>query len=349
MRVHILADHIPWFGQHSGYELLPRYLDADVRIVKARTTRTQIRLGKMYARTMHWREPNNYVYAAAELRYRVSALRPADVHHILYGEMHHRYWTRRERMPRNVIVTLHHPPAQWARLHSEWRAQLGRLQSALVLYQRDVAEFELYVGKGRVRFVRHGVDTQFFCPAEKNHAAPRILFAGQNGRNFEMLERVVTHLARRYSELRFDFVVRGEMRQRYLPLARLQNHPAIDWHEKISDEQLRALYQRATLVLLPLEACGAVNTLLEALACGVPVVTTNTGGGPDYGGGTIYPFVENNDDDAMLALCEKYLTDVSHRAIVGGACRAFACEHLAWDIAAAEHLRAYKELTARDA
>ena len=142
MRVHILPTISHGLGQHSGYEQLPLYLSANVRTVTARTTRNQIRLGKLYRRWMRWREPINYVHAAAELRYRLSAMRQADVHHILYGEMHERLWNRRERVPRNVIVTLHHPPAQWAQQNPNWRAQLRCLQSALLLYQSDIAEFE---------------------------------------------------------------------------------------------------------------------------------------------------------------------------------------------------------------
>lgn len=53
MRVHYLADRIPWFGNHSDYEQLPRYLSSlvrQVRILRSRTTVNQIRLGRLYAR-----------------------------------------------------------------------------------------------------------------------------------------------------------------------------------------------------------------------------------------------------------------------------------------------------------
>jgi glycosyltransferase involved in cell wall biosynthesis len=46
----------------------------------------------------------------------------------------------------------------------------------------------------------------------------------------------------------------------------------------ISDEELRNEYQRATLLLLPITDCTANNAILEGLACGLPVVTTQVGG-----------------------------------------------------------------------
>lgn len=345
-RIHILADKIPWFGQHSGYHLLARYLDANVRVVSSRTGPNQIRLGKLYARLRGWRWRNDFVYAAAEWRFALDTkLHPSDVQHVLYGEGHHYYFEHWHRAPSNVIATLHHPPAQWRQQHPSYLKNLRRLRSALVLYQCDVDEFEKFVGRERVRFVRHGVDTDFFQPpAQIPTRAQRILFVGQNGRNFEMLERVVTHLAHTFPELRFDFVVRDTIRTRFAPLTRLKNHPAIQWHEKISDTALLALYQNSTLLLLPLDVCGATNAMVEALACGLPIVTTQVGGVTDYGGGTVYPPVKNNDDDAMCALVQTYLQDAARRAMVARASRAFAETTLAWHVVAREHLAAYETL-----
>jgi glycosyltransferase involved in cell wall biosynthesis len=275
MRVHVLADRIPWFGQHTGYGLLPRYLGADTRTVQSRTTLNQIRLGRLYRtlRRRPWRD--DFVYAAAELRFALSSLaHPADVHHVLYGEGHHYYFERWRKAPANVVATLHHPPQQWAQQHPSFLDNMRRIGSAIVLYRCDLDAFEAHVGRGRVRFVRHGVDTEFFRPPVDPPAddSPSLLFAGQNGRDTAMLYRVVTALADRYPEIRFDFLVRDTIRQRFDGLRRLSDHPAVRWHERIADEELRSLYQRSYLLLLPLEVCGATNSMVEALACGLPVI-----------------------------------------------------------------------------
>lgn len=269
----------------------------------------------------------------------------ADVRHILYGEGHNHYLERWKKAPRNLIATLHHPPVQWPQMHPSLRDNLKRLSSAIVLYQSDLAVFESYVRPERVRFIRHGVDTDFFRPSAGGPSLPwRILYAGQNGRNTDMLFRVITVLSQRYPDLRFDLLVRDTIRQRFAGLRQLTSYPAVQWHERLSDEALRTLYQQSYLMVLPLDCCGAVNALVEALARGVPVVTTAVGGVSDYGGGTIYPIVSNNDDEAMLVLIDRYLADPAWRDTVAQQCRIFAEQHLAWPLIAEKHLAAYADL-----
>jgi glycosyltransferase involved in cell wall biosynthesis len=52
--------------------------------------------------------------------------------------------------------------------------------------------------------------------------------------------------------------------------------------ENISDEALLLYYQRSKGLLLSFLDCTASNSILEALACGCPLITNNVGAVLDY-------------------------------------------------------------------
>ena len=51
---------------------------------------------------------------------------------------------------------------------------------------------------------------------------------------------------------------------------------------RLTDEELRDTYRNSHLTLLPLKDATANNALLEAMACGCPVLASAVGGVPDY-------------------------------------------------------------------
>ncbi len=155
-----------------------------------------------------------------------------------------------------------------------------------------------------------------------------------------MLARVVHTLSERHPGIRFDFLVPLHAREDR-GLAPLLKCPAVTWHAGLNDEALRSLYQQAYLLLLPMSFSGANNSIVEALATGLPIVTTDVGGIRDYGGGTIYPVVANNDDRAAVALVEAYLEDPAWRNAISEKCRAFAVRELSWSLVAQKHIDIY--------
>jgi glycosyltransferase involved in cell wall biosynthesis len=156
-----------------------------------------------------------------------------------------------------------------------------------------------------------------------------------------MVVRMINRLAGNGHQVHFDFLV--PRHHRSSPgLAPLQGHPFVTWHGGLNDAQLRDLYQQCHFMLLPMNDSGANTAVVEALASGLPVVTTDVGGIRDYGGGTIFPVVANNDDDAMMALVEQYLSQPAWREQTGKAGRAFAEENLAWPLVARQHMTVYQ-------
>jgi glycosyltransferase involved in cell wall biosynthesis len=333
-----------WFGSHTGYEPLTRFTlnRHDCQVVGPRPGQLARYLGSAYGRLQGRMGRGATDMSEWEMRLRRRLWRP-DATHILYIEQHLDLLRCWHKAPKDLIGTIHLPASVWK---PEQCALLSRIDSALVLYQRDIPFFEHYVGKGRIKFILLGADTEFFqLDAVKLQLPPRILYSGVYLRNEGMLVRVVKQLAEKMPELRFDLLVPVHHRMRPT-LASLLKHPSVTWHAGLTDEQLRELYQQSHLMLLPMNESGANTAIVEALASGLPIATTDVGGIRDYGGGTVFPIVANNDDDAMIALVEQYLAKPCWRDEIAHKCRQFAEEALAWPLVAQKHLQAYQELTA---
>lgn len=340
--VAILHDTIAWFGAHAGYGRLAQALSnvgANVAEVAPRPGLWPRALGKGYS-VLKGLPARHQAATVAEFELLWRWWRRGGIAHVLYAENHGPLFGRWVHAPRSLVATLHLPPARWPK---DALARLPHLQSAIVLSRRDMALFEDRIGRGRVRFIPHGIDTEFFVPAECAPAPECLVFGGVYLRNTAMLARVIAKLHATRPNLRFDLLVpehaRGDEHLRTLAA-----HPAVAWHAALTDNALLALYQRSYLALLPMNLSSANNSILEALACGLPIVTTDVGGIRDYGGGDVFPIVANDDDDGMIALIEQYLDRPSWRNEIAQAARAFAETHLAWPIIARAHLDMYREL-----
>ncbi len=343
MKVLHLRERIAWFGGHSGYEQLTRHLLLlqPVRTVKPRRGRLARYLGSAYAK-LHGRYGRGAT-SLSELEFRMRrSLCRRDASHILYLENHFELLSAWPKAHKDLIGTIHLPPSVWK---PEQCRLLSSVHSGVVLYQRDMPFFERYVGSGRVRFIHHGADTDFFKPdLTKLNTPPRILYSGVYLRNEAMLVRVVERLVKKTPELRVDLLV--PLHHRNAPaLAPLLRHSAVTWHAGLNDEQLRELYQKSYLMLLPLNDSGANTAVVEALTSGLPIVTTDVGGIRDYAGAEVFPVVANNDDDAMVDLVGEYLSKPGWRDEIAQRCRQFAEEKLAWPTVARKHLDVYRELT----
>lgn len=340
MKTLFLSDKIPWFGNHTGYELLPAYIanaGLAVSVVQPKSNLSARLIGKLY-QIYNKMPPGNTYNACSELIFSIKASRN-DLKHVLYIENHLDCFMNKPDS-RNLIGTIHLPPSKWT---PDMLQSLRSFSSAIILYRKDISFFEEYAGKGNISFIRYGVDTDFFVPLKECHPPRRALAAGHYLRNTRMLHAVITRLAPVIPDLRFDILVPQKFRD--LPgYSDLADNAQVTWHQNLNDLELRSLYQNSYLLLLPMENSGASTAVVEALACGLPIVTTDVGGIRDYGGGSVYPIVANNDDDAMLGLVEKYLNDVDWRNEIAANCRKFAEQNLAWPIIAEKHIDAYGAL-----
>lgn len=342
-QVVFLAAGVPWFGSHSGETAMLPHLSrlTKLKTIVPRESFPRRCIGKLYAKFHGWPPRNQYLSFSefhASLLYRTSK---NSVLHLLRSEAHGEFLSSWDMVPKNIVNTIHLPINLWP---EDYRRAVSRLTSVIVYFTSEMERIGSMMKRPNVKFIHDGADVDFFKPApSRPPGPPRILYGGVYLRNEPMLVRTVKRLAEKNSELRFDLLV-PKHRRNSPALAPLLEHPAVTWHAGLNDEQLRGLYQSAYVLLLPMNDSGANTSVVEALASGLPVITTDVGGIRDYGGGTLYPVVANNDDDAMLSLVAQYLAKPAWRDEISRASRCFAEESLDWKLIAQKHLQAYREL-----
>ena len=340
----LLLDHsFAWFGKHAGIGQLGQNLSLNGcpnKVIRPRRGILARIAGKAYSAWM--RHPNrDQALAASECEFALRMRLARSPGHVLILEDHIRFLSPPSKHAR-WIGTMHLPRRCWKESDLEY---LRALPEVIVLSENVRDEFSDIFNRSQIKVLPHGVDTDFFRPwAASREARPRkFIFVGAWLRNTAMLARVIPEISRRFPDVIFDLVVPLFARQDPA-IRQLSSEPSVRWYHNLSDEDLRTRYQTSTAMLMPMEDSGANNAVVEALACGLPIITTDTGGIRSYGGGEVFPLVKNNDDAACLGLAEAYLNQPEFAARIGRECRAFAETRLAWEIAAKEYIAAYQSL-----
>jgi glycosyltransferase involved in cell wall biosynthesis len=99
----------------------------------------------------------------------------------------------------------------------------------------------------------------------------------------------------------------------YHTVERLELHNRVILPDFFSDDDLPALYAGATLFVYPSLYEGFGLPVAEAMACGVPVISSNASSLPEVGGDAVLYF-DPYDIDAMVDAMWRALTDESLRA-----------------------------------
>jgi glycosyltransferase involved in cell wall biosynthesis len=224
---------------------------------------------------------------------------------------------------------------------------------AIVVFSSAQKEFWLQeLPTARAIFVPHGVNVTFFRPrsdsASQQDERPRVIFVGTHLRDFQVLAHVVAGAITAHSTLCFDLVIPVDVRTPELLGLGGRWPERIVFHDRVSSSFLLDLYQKAQVALLPLKDATANNSLMEALACGLPVIATDVGGTRDYLSADCGVLVPPEGRELYVKHLMGMIQDAHARARMSGAARARA-ELFSWETVARQMTQVYWALHSRHA
>jgi colanic acid/amylovoran biosynthesis glycosyltransferase len=226
-----------------------------------------------------------------------------------------------------VCVAPHNPARQELRagLRETFRraAMVHCVSEAMV---KDIGELGLDPAKAMV--IRPAVEPEFFRPAalpRPNDGIFSVVTVGTLiwSKGHEWALRAIRRIADRGINVRFDIIGDGPDRQRvFYTLADLGLQKQVRCHGRQASHEVLRRLQQADVFLLSSLSEGISNAALEAMACGLPVVTTECGGMSEAVTDGVEGFVVPvRDAEAIAAALMRLAGDAALRQRMGQAAR----------------------------
>ena len=156
--------------------------------------------------------------------------------------------------------------------------------------------------------------------------------------------RAFAIIQRDQPDARLTIVGDGSERAALERLARQLALRNVTFVGKVAPERMREFYDAADVYLNSPAIDNMPNSIIEAYAAGIPVVTTNAGGIPYVVTHADTGFMVESDDHEGMARCALELIHVPERALVAVRARDVCLRRYVWPAVAAEWERLYRGL-----
>lgn len=346
----LLRHTLTHIQQYSGYENFIRVLGRQeiqfkeiFRVLSLQRTEFRRKLyfnrrNKLLANKVGlFYNPFSYL-AEMEALHLAQKLHPAVIHNT-FLEDNHGYLGRFRRQNGFALIATTHQPASWWKFMQKPTSFLQDLDHLLAVSTNEADFFDALL-PGRVSFIRHGVDTEYFRITRPIEQRPlRLLFVGNWLRDTAFFADTITTLLKADPGILVDMVYSVDYDINN-PLMALCRFPQVQMHRYISNEALLDLYNQSRLLFLPLKDTTANNAMMEAMACGLPIVTNPLPGTSDYTNDNVCYCYSGKDDCVAYLLHAIYdeatLMQRSQQA------RTLVTEQCSLEKVAAAHAKVYR-------
>ncbi len=246
------------------------------------------------------------------------------------------------------------PKAKKTRFHALFKqviCEAARRADVIIVPSRssraDVVK-HLHIPQERhehVVIIQEGVNPKYQPAEHKNDSAPTLLYVGRRDpyKNLVTLVKAFALVLKTVPEARLRIIGPDDPRYPEAPetAKRLHLQDSITWTGYVEGDELLHAYQQADVFVLPSHYEGFGLPILEAMACGTPVICGNVSSQPEVAGDAAIT-IDPNDTEALAEAITCVLTDPVRASDLRAKGLARA-QQLTWTQAAMETIAAYEQ------
>ncbi len=173
-------------------------------------------------------------------------------------------------------------PARAKQIRRASQRAIGILSVSQALAKEMV---NLGIAPNKISVIYNGVDHQKFgVDSERPYSKPYVLYVGnlKTDKGVMELYQGFAQVAASQSQLQLVYAGTGPMKALIEQQAKRDGlSQRVNWLGSVAHDDLPAWISHAQLLALPSYAEGVPNVVLEAMACGTPVLATRVGGIPE--------------------------------------------------------------------
>jgi len=224
-----------------------------------------------------------------------------------------------------------------------------RTADAIICYtttERDQV-VDLGITSDKIHVIHNGIDTGTFVPSKSMSQKKQILWIGRftPGKGVEYLLKGFAAFSKEFPDYTLVMIGEGPLKNGCIRMMRdMGLDDKVILRDFIPNKKLPSLYQESSLFILPSLEEGVPRTILEAMACGRPVICTALPQLVDIvsGCGILTPI---GDAGAVANALSELASDPALAYNLGLSARAKVASQYSWDDTVAKTLELYISLT----